>query len=194
MIDDKTIKSLYDDKPTLLEWLKRVEAQLEELKKVTNFDALTANNVEVKEDAIIGGMLNGNMANFNNSVSFQNGASVMNDFYVNNKSVCRNIYVHQITWDLFGTNVTKRYLSTKPTPYASMADLFGHRNDTNLSTAEVAEYSGESALLTFSSTGEVLSAIAFAVRSDGSVAISSMAPEGFNSNFVKDEVLGGWGA
>lgn len=169
MINEETIKSLYNDKPTLLEWLKRVEAQLEELKKVTNFDALTTNNIEVKESASVNG-------NFN----------------VNGKSVCRNIYVHKISWKYTSNtaNVFKYYLSTKPTPYSNMADIFGHKNDTDLSTSEVVEYNEQSAIVKFSSTGAVLSAVGISA-SNGNVSTFAMLPGGFD--FAKDEVIGGWG-
>ena len=192
MIDDKTIKSLYDDKPTLLEWLKRVEAQLEELKKITNFDALTANSLEVKEDVGIGGFLNGNEANFENSVSFQNGVSVNGDFNVNGKSVCRNLYVHKISWKYTSTspNVYLCYLSTKSTPYSSMADIFSHKNETDLSTSEVAEYNEQSAIVKFSSTGAILNAIGISAN-NGNVSTFAMGSAMFE--FVKDEVIGGWG-
>ena len=193
MIDDKTIKSLYDDKPTLLEWLKRVEAQLEELKKITNFDTLTANSVEVKEDVGIGGFLNGNEANFENSVSFQNGVSVNGDFNVNGKSVCRNIYVHKISWKyttLTSPNVYLCYLSTKPTPYSSMADIFSHKNETDLTTSEVIEYMDLSAIVKFSPTGDILNVIGISAN-NGKVSTFAMGSEMFE--FVKDEVIGGWG-
>lgn len=196
MIDDKTIKSLYDGKPTLLEWLKRVEAQLEELKKITNFDALTANSLEVKEDVGIGGCLNGNEANFENGVSFQNGVSVNGDFNVNGKSVCRNLYVHKISWK-YGSNSLNAYLSylsTKPTPYSSMADIFSHKNETDLSTSEVIDFDDRSAILKLSDTGIVLGAVAIGVNPDGDEDMYSLHADAFNSGFVKDEVIGGWGA
>lgn len=51
MIDDKTIKSLYDDKPTLLEWLKRVEEWLKTVDaEVKAIDAkVSADPFEKKE-------------------------------------------------------------------------------------------------------------------------------------------------
>lgn len=195
MIDDKTIKSLYDDKPTLLEWLKRVEAQLEELKKITNFDKLTANSLEVKEDVGIGGFLNGNEANFENGVSFQNGVSVNGDFSVNGKPICRNIYVHKISWKYTSTspNAYLSYLSIKPTPYSSMADIFSHKNETDLSTSEVIDFDDRSAILKLSDMGMVLGAVAIGVNSDGNEDMYSLHADAFNSGFVKDEVIGGWG-
>lgn len=170
MINEETIKSLYNDKPTLMEWLKRVEAQLEELKKITNFDTLTANSVEVKESASVNG-------NFN----------------VNGKSVCRNLYVHKISWKYVSAtpNVYLCYLSTNPTPYSSKADIFAHKNDTNLSTSEVVEYGGQSAIVKFSPTGAVLNAVAIAATNQGGVNTFAMDPNSFD--FVKDEVIGGWG-
>ena len=53
MIDDKTIKSLYDDKPTLLEWLKRVEAQLNEIKSIVKTDAFETGVLNVTGNATI---------------------------------------------------------------------------------------------------------------------------------------------
>ena len=164
MIDDKTIKSLYDGKPTLLEWLKRVEAQLEELKKITNFDTLTANNAEINQKLLVKG-----------------------------NPVAKAIYVHKISWKYVSNtaNVFKYYLSTKPTPYSGMADIFSHKNDTDLSTSEVVEYIDLSAIVKFSPTGGVLSAVAIDVTSDKSVITFAMNASGLD--FVKDEVIGGWG-
>lgn len=53
MINEETIKSLYDDKPTLMEWLKRTEELLEDLKtglttKELNADNAKFANVEIK--------------------------------------------------------------------------------------------------------------------------------------------------
>lgn len=191
MIDDKTIKSLYDDKPTLLEWLKRVEAQLEELKKVTDFDKLTANNVEVKED-VNANNLEAKNAVKTNTLTAEDATikRVTGDFNVNGNPICRNIYIHQITWNYVGANVTKKFLSTKPTPYSSMADIFSHKNDTSLSTSEVVEYGETSAIVKFSSTGVVLSAVAIGVV-EGDEDTFAMNAGGFD--FVKDEVIGDWG-
>lgn len=163
MINEETIKSLYNDKPTLLEWLKRVEAQLEELKKITNFDTLTANNVEVNQK-----------------------------LFVKGNPVAKAIYVHKISWKYTNAVIVfKYYLSTKPTPYSSMADIFSHKNDTSLNASEVVEYGSQSgAIVKFSPTGDVLSAVAIGV-SNGSVSTFAMAPNAFD--FVKDEVIGGWG-
>lgn len=170
MINEETIKSLYNDKPTLLEWLKRVEAQLEELKKITNFDTLTANNIEVKESASVNG-------NFN----------------VNGKSVCRNLYVHKISWKYVSNspNVYLCYLSTNPTPYSSKADIFSRKNETSLRTSEIVEYGDQSAIVKFSPTGAVLNALAIGATNQGGVNTFAMDPDAFD--FVKDEVLGGWG-
>lgn len=53
MIDDKTIKSLYDDKPTLIEWLKRVEAQLNEIKNIVKTDEFDTGVLNVTGNAAI---------------------------------------------------------------------------------------------------------------------------------------------
>lgn len=55
MINEETIKSLYNDKPTLLEWLKRVEAQLEELKKELNADNAKFGNLEITDKLTFSG-------------------------------------------------------------------------------------------------------------------------------------------
>lgn len=104
------------------------------------------------------------------------------------KTVCRTLYVHQITWNYVGASITKKYLSTKPTPYSSMADIFSHKNDTDLSTSEVAEYNEQSAIVKFSSTGAVLNAVAISAG-DGNVDTLAMYPNAFD--FVKDEVISG---
>ena len=103
-----------------------------------------------------------------------------------------HLYVHQITWNYVGANATKKYLSTKSTPYSSMADIFSHKNDTDLSTSEVVEYNDRSAIVKFSSTGAVKSAVAIGVTSSGGVDTFAMNAGGFN--FVKDEVISDWGA
>ena len=165
MINEETIKSLYNDKPTLMEWLKRVEAQLEELKKITNFDTLTANNAEINQKLLVKG-----------------------------NPVAKAIYVHKISWKYVSNtaNVFKYYLSTNPSPYSSKADIFSHKNDTSLSTSEIVEYEDKSAIVKFSSTGAVLSAIAIGEASKaGVVDTFAMDPNSFD--FVKDEVIGGWG-
>jgi len=103
-----------------------------------------------------------------------------------------HLYVHQITWNYVGASITKKYLSTKPTPYSSMADIFSHKNETSLSTSEVVEYNDMSAIVKFSPTGDVLTAVAIDVTSDKSVIEFAMNAGGFN--FVKDEVISDWGA
>lgn len=176
MINEETIKSLYNDKPTLLEWLKRVEAQLEELKKITNFDALTANNVEVFDTLTA------------------NNVEVNQKLLVKGNPVAKAIYVHKISWKYVSSspNVYLCYLSSKSTPYSSKADIFSHKNETSLSTSEIVEYSDRSAIVKFSPTGAVLSAIAIGEASKaGVVDTYAMDPNSFD--FVKDEVIGDWG-
>lgn len=46
MINEETIKSLYNDKPTLMEWLKRTEELLEELKTGLTTKELNADNAK----------------------------------------------------------------------------------------------------------------------------------------------------
>lgn len=106
------------------------------------------------------------------------------------KTICRNLYVHKISWKYMGdtANVFKYYLSTKQTPYSSMADIFSHRNDTDLSTSEIVEYNEQSAIVKFSSTGAVLNAVGISAG-DGNVSTFAMFPDGFD--FAKDEVIGG---
>lgn len=72
-----------------------------------------------------------------------------------------------------------------------MADIFSHKNDTDLSTSEVVEYDDKSAIVKFSPTGAVLSAVAIGVVK-GEVDTFAMNPGGFD--FVKDEVISDWGA
>lgn len=60
MINEETIKSLYDDKPTLLEWLKKVEGELKALQTLVETetfnvsDTLTAKNLKVAEGLVAG--------------------------------------------------------------------------------------------------------------------------------------------
>lgn len=110
------------------------------------------------------------------------------------KTGCRTLYVHRISWRYVNNtaNVFKYYLSTKPTPYSSMADIFSHRNDTDLSTSEVAEYNEQSAIVKFSSTGAVLNAVAIGV--DNGMKVSTFAMNVAVFNFVKDEVISDWSA
>ena len=87
-------------------------------------------------------------------------------------------------------NVYLSYLSTKSTPYSSMADIFSHKNDTDLSTSEVAEYNEQSAIIKFSSTGAILNAAAISA-SNGNVSTFAMLADAFD--FDKDEVISDWG-
>ena len=179
MINDETIKSLYNDKPTLLEWLKRVEAQLEELKKITNFDTLTANNVEVTQKL--------------DTQNIHAGKGELDELLVKGNPVAKAIYVHKISWKYVSNspNVYLSYLSTNPTPYSSKADIFSHKNETSLSNSELIEYGDKSAIVKFSPTGAVLNALAIDSTSHGGVDTFAMDPNAFD--FVKDEVIGDWG-
>ena len=180
MIDDKTIKSLYDDKPTLLEWLKRVEAQLEELKKAGNFDTLTANNVEVNQKL--------------NAQNIHAGKGELDELLVKGNPVAKSIYVHKISWRYVSAspNVYLYYLSVNPIEFHSKADVFSHKNETSLRTSEIVEYGDNSAIVKFSPTGAVLNALAIGATSKGGVNTFAMDPNAFD--FVKDEVIGDWGA
>lgn len=206
MIDDKTIKSLYDDKPTLLEWLKRVEAQLEELKKATNFDTLTANNVEVKEDvaannleaknAVVTSTLTAEDATINNRLSveeanFSGDVEVHGEFLVGGNPISKAIYIHKISWKYVSSspNVYLYYLSVNPLEYDSLSDIFAHKNDTNLSYSELAEFMGDSAIIRFAGTGAVLSCVSIT----GTGGQASMTAIDKNMLvFNKDEVIGLW--
>lgn len=218
MIDDKTIKSLYDDKPTLLEWLKRVEAQLEELKKATNFDKLTANNAEVKEDvnannleaknsvvtntltaedATIKGRLDGHNAyfdgvsTFDSDVNLNADVGVYGQFTIGDSNVSKAIYVHKISWQYVSAspNVYLYYLSVNPVAYASMADIFAHKNDTNLSYSELAEFMGDSAIIRFTGNGAILSCVQI-TGTGGQAAMTAISASSLV--FTKDEVVGSW--
>ena len=109
------------------------------------------------------------------------------------KSGCRTLYVHKISWAYISIspNVYLSYLSTKSTPYSSMADIFSHRNDTDLSTSEIVEYNEQSAIVKFSSTGAVLNAAAI---SASNTDVSTFAMNANAFDFVKDEVISDWGA
>lgn len=103
------------------------------------------------------------------------------------------IYVHKISWKYMSNtaNVYLSYLSTKSTPYSSMADIFSHKNDTDLSTSEIVEYGDNMTIVKFSSTGAVKSAVVISVSDvDSHVGITSMSPYGFE--FDKDEVISDW--
>ena len=103
------------------------------------------------------------------------------------------IYVHKISWKYMTDtpNVYLSYLSTKSTPYSSMADIFSHKNETSLSLSEVAEYEEGSAIVKFRPTGAIKSAVAIEVVK-GEVDTFAMAAGAFS--FVKDEVISDWGA
>lgn len=204
MINEETIKSLYNDKPTLLEWLKRVEAQLEELKKVTNFDTLTANNVKVKEDMAVGGILRGNEVDFQ-SASIQGtayaargllgSASVFNDFSVKGKPVSKAIYLHKLYMKHI-PNATMptmvcHYLSINPVAYTSMADIFAHKNDTTFKRCELFEYLDCSAVVIFTNLGAVTKVIVVDVSDNNVIPTAATASD---ITFVKDEVVGLWNA
>ena len=60
----------------------------------------------------------------------------------NDNHAAKAIYVHKISWAYTSSspNIYLSYLSTKSTPYSSMADIFSHRIDTDLTTSEIVEY------------------------------------------------------
>lgn len=102
--------------------------------------------------------------------------------------VAKAVYVHKISWKYVSNtpNIYLCYLSTNPSPYSSMADIFSHRNDTDLTTSEVAEYNEQSAILKFSPTGAILNAVAISAG-NGNVNTFAMIANGFS--FDKDEVV-----
>lgn len=165
MIDDKTIKSLYDDKPTLMEWLKRVEAQLEELKKITNFDTLTANSADIKADLKVGG-----------------------------KAVARAVYVHRLTFTYGGTSrFYYRVLSTKGEPYASLTAVFADKINNSIDNAIVVDFTpnGCVGLLKFSDAGAVVDAVGLTGGDEEPVF---KIIDNSDISFVSDEVVGRWNA
>lgn len=168
MIDDKTIKSLYDDRPTLLEWLKRVEAQLEELKKAMDFDTLTANNIHA-------------------------GKGEFDELLVKDKPVAKAVYVHRLTLyydDEAGPE--KCYISTKSEPYASLADAFADQSSTSLSYCEVfgSSTDGTFLLIYFGTDGSILFAVQLSAGATGSFEAIDIS----KIRFSKDEVVGRWNA
>ena len=183
MIDDKTIKSLYDDKPTLLEWLKRVEEQLEELKKVANFDVLTANNAEV-----------------NQKLSAQNILSHKGEFdelLVKGNLVSKAIYLHKLTFNIGGQILEKTYLSANPNPYSSLADAFANASDNSLGHNEIftsrhgTTYNPVLYFFNIGSNGSVQKGF----RIDyGTLALNSVPDSDIASMTITDRVLGSWGA
>ena len=110
----------------------------------------------------------------------------------NGNHVAKAIYVHKISWKYVSNspNVYLTYLSTKSTPYSSMADIFSHRNETDLTTSEVVEYNNQSAIVKFSSTGAIKSGVGISANNEN-VSTFAMTAGGFD--FVKDEVISSWG-
>lgn len=183
MIDDKTIKSLYDDKPTLLEWLKRVEAQLEELKKVANFDTLTANNAEISQ-----------------KLSVQNILSHKGDFdelNVKGNPLSKAIYIHKLTFNIGGNALEKTYLSTNPNAYASLADVFANSSENTLGHNEVFTHRHGTTyypilyFFNIGANGVVQKGLSIDY---GTLALNSVADSDISSMTISDRVLGGWGA
>ena len=183
MIDDKTIKSLYDDKPTLLEWLKRVEEQLEELKKVTNFDTLTADNVEV-----------------NQKLSAQNILSHKGEFdelLVRGNPVSKAIYLHKLTFNIGGQILEKTYLSANQNAYASLADVFAHASDNTMGHNEIftsrhgTTYNPVLYFLNIGSNGVVQKAFSIDY---GTLSLNSVSDSDIASMTITDRVLGSWSA
>ena len=183
MIDDKTIKSLYDGKPTLLEWLKRVEAQLEELKKVTNFDALTANSVEV----------NGKL----NAQKIHAGRGEIDELLVKDMPVSKALYLHKLTLNMGGTLLEKTYLSTNPNPYSNLADAFANASENSLGHNEIftsrygTTYYPVLYFFNIGANGAVQKG--FSIDYD-TLALNSVADSDISSMTITDRVLGGWSA
>ena len=164
MINEETIKSLYNDKPTLLEWLKRVEAQLEELKKITNFDMLTANNAEINQKLVVKG-----------------------------NPVAKAIYVHRLTLSYDDEEGPEKcYISTKSEPYASLADAFADQSNTSLSYCEMfgSSTDGTFLLIFFGTNGSILFAVQLSAEATGSFEAIDIS----KIEFSKDEVVGRWNA
>ena len=194
MIDGKTIKSLYDDKPTLLEWLKRVEEQLEELKKVTNFDTLTANNVGVNQK------LTANNVGVNQKLDAQNihaAKGNLDELLVKDVSVSKAVYLHKLTFNIDGQLLEKTYLSTNPNPYKNLADIFAHSAENNLGHNEIfTSRSGATyfPMLFFFNIGENgIVQKGFNIDYD-TLGLSAIANSDIASMTITDRVVGSWGA
>ena len=183
MIDDKTIKSLYDGKPTLLEWLKRVEEQLEELKKVTNFDTLTANSVEVNQKL--------------NAQRVHAGYGNFDDLLVKGNRVSKALYLHKLTLNMGGTLLEKTYLSVNPNPYASLADAFANASENSLGHNEIftsrygTTYYPVLYFFNIGANGAVQKG--FSIDYD-TLALNSVSDSDIASMTITDRVLGNWGA
>ena len=183
MIDDKTIKSLYDDRPTLLEWLKRVEAQLEELKKVTNFGTLTADNIVVSQKL--------------EAQNIHAGKGEFDELLVKDAPVSKAIYLHKLTFNIEGDLLEKTYLSTNPNPYANLADVFAHESENNLGHNEIfASRSGSNyypivSFFNIASNGVVQKGFKIDYRT---LKLNPVADGDISSMHITDAVVGRWNA
>ena len=200
MIDDKTIKSLYDGKPTLLEWLKRVEDQLEELKKVANFDALTANNVKVNGDLTAENInVSGTLTASHSSIgNMHAGNGNFDELLVRDTSVSKAIYLHELTLNIGNQLLLeKTYLSINPNPYSSLADIFAHSSENNLGHNEIFTYrrgTNYYPIIYFFSIG-ANGAVQKGLSIDyDTLALNSVANSDIASMTITDRVLGSWGA
>lgn len=194
MIDESTIKSLYNDKPTLMEWLKRVEEQLEEVKKLATFGDITADNVTAK------GVTADNL-------TIKHGAEIKGDFEADTINAVNGLtlgggelstalYVHKLSLSYASTsheaNFFITYISAKPEGYSSMAELFEDRSNTTLSLFETAEYTRmDGAFIKFSTSGDVEKAAGISMTGTSAI-FSVLINEAFS--FVSDEVVGWWNA
>ena len=194
MIDESTIKSLYNDKPTLMEWLKRVEEQLEEVKKLATFGDITADNVTAKGVTA-------------DKLTIKHGAEIDGDFEADTINAVNGLtlaggelapalYIHKLALSYATTsheaNFFVAYISSKPEGYSSMAELFEDRSNTTLSLFEKAEYTRmDGAFIEFSATGDVLKAAGISMVGT-SVVFNVLINEAFS--FVSDEVVGRWAA
>ena len=105
MINEETIKSLYNDKPTLMEWLKRTEELLEELKRGLTTKELNADNAKFANLEING--------KFNYSGSELKGVQpTLTGHYVRLKDVSNNQVISAI------------FIFRKSAKFTSMDDFF----------------------------------------------------------------------
>lgn len=197
MIDESTIKSLYNDKPTLMEWLKRVEEQLEEVKKLTNFDKLTANSADIKADLKVGQTLTAKELVTLDDANFMGGAYANNlsadNIQVGGEDVARAVYVHRLAFTYGGSSrFYHRILSTKDEPYTSISAVFADKANNSIDNVIVVDFApmGSMGLLKFSDAGAVVDAVGIVGGNPG--AFDSISKS--SVSFVSDEVVGRWNA
>lgn len=195
MIDESTIKSLYNDRPTLLEWLKRVEEQLEEVKKLTNFDKLTANSADIKDDLKVGQTLTAKELVTHGDANFMGGTYANNlsvdNIQVGGEDVARAVYVHRIAFTIGGASrFYYRVLSTKGEPYTSISAVFADKANNSIDNVIVVDFvpTGSMGLLKFSDAGAVVDAVGIVGGNPGAFDTIGKA----SISFVSDEVVGRW--